>query len=120
MNMFEKFNSEDLKNMVEIINFMKETGTDINSISKAKAKETKSDKTEEIKEETIANKEEEIIKKMKEVQDVAWEEELEKSWKNVLENRQNHSELRWMKNEGKKATEEDLDNIIDKMKGCDK
>jgi predicted metal-dependent phosphoesterase TrpH len=111
--MFEKFNSEDLKNMVEIINFMKETGTDISSIYK-------SDKTEEIKEETTVNKEEEIIKKMKEVQDVAWEEELEESWEKVLENRQNHPELRWMKNQGKKATIEDLDNIIDKMKGWDK
>ena len=116
MNMFENYNSEDLKNMVEIINFMKETGTDISSISKAK--ETKSDKTEEIKKpDTIANKEEEILKKMKEVQDVAWEEELEKSWENVLENRKNHPELRWMKHEGKKATIEDLDNILKKLKG---
>lgn len=113
--MFEKFNSEDLKNMVEIINFMKETGADISSISKAK--ETKSDKTEEIKEpDTIANKEEEILKKMKELQDVAWEEELDKSWEKVLENRKNYPELRWMKNEGKKATEEDLKMIEEKMK----
>jgi DNA-binding transcriptional MerR regulator len=112
--MFEKFNSEDLKNIIQIINFMKETGTDISSIYK-------SDKTEEIKEpDTIANKEEEILKKMKEVQDVAWEEELEESWKKVLENRKKHPELRWMKHEGKKPTEEDLNNIIDKMKGWDK
>jgi DNA-binding transcriptional MerR regulator len=116
--MFEKYNSEDLKNMVEIINFMKKTGTDINSISKAK--ETKSDKTEEIKEETTVNKEEEIIKKMKEVQDVAWEEELEESWEKVLENRKNNPEHRWMKNQGRKPTIEDLDNIIEKMEGWDK
>jgi ERCC4-type nuclease len=111
--MFEKFNSEDLKNIVEIINFMKETGMDIDSISKVR--EVKSDKTKEP--DTLANKEEEILKKMKKVQDVAWEEELEKSWENVLENRKKHPELRWMKHQGKKATEEDLDNILKKLKG---
>lgn len=105
MNMFEKFSSEDLKNMVEIINFMKETGADISSISKVK--ETKSDKEEEIR------------NKMKKLQDVAWEEELDKSWEQVLENRKNHPEFRWMKNEGKQATEEDLDNILKKLKGED-
>lgn len=107
MNMFEKFSSEDLKNMVEIINFMKETGADINLISKSKEPDT------------VENKEEETLNKMKKLQDVAWEKELNKSWEKVLENRKNHPELRWMKNEGKQATEEDLDNILKKLKGED-
>jgi DNA-binding transcriptional MerR regulator len=111
--MFEKFSSEDLKNIIEIINFMKETGVDIESISKAR--EVKSDKIKEP--DTIVNKEEEILKKMKEFQDVAWNEEADKKWEKVLENRKNNPELRWMKHEGKKATIEDLDNILKKLKG---
>lgn len=44
----------------------------------------------------------------------------DEKWEQVLKNRQEYSELRWMKNEGKKATEEDLDNILEKMKGWEK
>lgn len=108
--MFDKFDKEDLIRIEAILRLMKETGTDINSIVPSKD-----------------NKE----SKMKEFKDTAWTQDdwkpnkeedkfYDNKWNEVLENRKNNPQDRWMKNEGKKATEEDLKEIERKMKEWEK
>ena len=41
----------------------------------------------------------------------------EAQWEKVLENRKNNPELRFLKNEGRTATEEDLNDILKKLNG---
>ena len=95
--MFENMNIEDMEKMVKLMKLIKDSGLI-------------GDSKEVVKDTNTKNNESKVN-----LIDTTFDEEAQ--WEKVLENRKNNPELRFLKNEGRTATEEDLNDILKKLNG---